>query len=918
MADIKAQLKAKNGDNLYPVTSMAYVTATFNGGLSFNSSTNTLSTYRIPIASVSALTTSLSAKQAKCSAGFRTEINGATVSQKRYFDIESLVSGGTITVSAGCAYRILANTAAGVTLVSEPVANTQFGLEGHATIIMTNSSYLHLGSNVVLGQPLVTDAANNCTLRFHDGHCIIDVEDHDAAHTVTVATGKGTGSLYYFCSATNTNNSDFPQYISFSDALDGTACTFNGVSVTGEKHLLGNGNNATIVTGTASLSTPLFMTHLAVSGATITGGTVYANDVLIPAGATTVVSSPLIASNTLEINGTLKTRIYPINGLSINGSGVILGDGRLSLAINAGQVTTVNGVTLTGPASYNGIIANYGNTTLTNCLISGCTGTAGYITAGGSLTLSNCILTSGSWTTATGYKGVVVTDGGTLYVYDTTFTDGLSLYNGNAYFYGTVKLPANNMPSNKISSGVLTLTSGSILDLTGNTNATPINPGGGVVFPEGGATVYPSAGPASAMFMDTMNVPAIGNANNVPLGGGRVTGMWSSSYASNCIFSGGTAAFVLGNSSMRLTLDQCRVVNNASAGTSGGVWVTPGAEVTVRSSVISGNSGHMDVFLYGSGSILNASDSIIGTLLCNNASAIAKLAGSNHISVISGYGAPNGSVVLSSGAILDLTGNTNATPVNPGAITFAPGGATVYPSAGSASAYMLDNVSLNSTRPLTNTNVINLHGSNLTFKDASSTTIHRLSGCTITGGYMSQTDNAARGGVIYASGTNAYNAGTTYLDHVTLSGNYGQVGGAICQVADAKVSATNCIISGNTSPANLGDVYIGRGTFFMKDTNIDSCLVADAAGSSYVIIAGSNKIKRVQGRNATYWGYIQISSGAILDFTGNASANPINAPGSGNIVVSAGGCTVITSGGTTVSVAAGTYHSIHNDGTTTA
>lgn len=42
--------------------------------------------------------------------------------------------------------------------------------------------------------------------------------------------------------------------------------------------------------------------------------------------------------------------------------------------------------------------------------------------------------------------------------------------------------------------GSVTISSGAIVDLTGNTNATPINPGGGIVISSGGISIIDSAG----------------------------------------------------------------------------------------------------------------------------------------------------------------------------------------------------------------------------------------------------------------------------------------------------------------------------------------------------------------------------------------------------------------------------------------
>ena len=495
MADIKAQLKTKNGDNLYPVTSMAYVTATFNGGLSFNSSTNTLSTYRIPIASVSALSTSLGAKQAKCSAGFRTEINGATVAQARYFDITSTHSSGPLTLSAGCAYRIFA-TGNAVSLSAEEFGGAQFGLEGHATILVTNNSLLTFGSNVVLGQPLANDAVNNCTLRFHDGHCILDVEDHDAAHTVTVASGTGSGTLYYYCSAGNNISSETPQFISISDALDGGLVSFNGVSVNGEKHIAGNGTERTSLTSSFTPDGDFYITHAALSDMTAySGGTVYLTDCAVPSGDYATFYSPLYIYDKLTVDGTLYVpgSMTPDDGVIISGSGTInLDDTNIRL-----------------PYNY-------------SAYFSGCTISSGYATSGGAFLLSSGAylelhgveLASNS---VTGYAGAICGLNNTTvlldncYVHDNTNRTGV-LYQAGGYSVMTIS--GSTIGDNQrvyaaggsvvfVGSNVFTailngggsciISQGAVIDLTGNPNASPIAPGGGVTV-SGGCTIINSAG----------------------------------------------------------------------------------------------------------------------------------------------------------------------------------------------------------------------------------------------------------------------------------------------------------------------------------------------------------------------------------------------------------------------------------------
>ena len=96
----------------------------------------------------------------------------------------------------------------------------------------------------------------------------------------------------------------------------------------------------------------------------------------------------------------------------------------------------------------------------------------------------------------------------------------------------------------------------------------------------------------------------------------------------------------------------------------------------------------------------------------------------------------------------------------------------------------------------------------------------------------------------------------------------------------------------------------------LTDCMFDGLMVDGATAS----LAGQNKINNRIGfytgaRPAT----VLISSGAIIDLTGNTNATPIN-PGGGVIVDD--GCTVINSAGASVSITGGTYAQINNDGTT--
>ena len=190
MANGKVKLLNAGGSALMPVTSLSYLTfnVAADCGLVFSSATNRLRTYRIPQSNIydsstgKTLSQLLGTYQDTLQPGFGMVVSGATVGQMRFFDLQPDVTGGTVTLSAGCGYHIYANGAV-VTLKEEAYEAShpnQVGLEGHAMIYLTNSAYLKTDGNVIIGSPLTYNVYNNCTLRFHDGHCIIDVEDTKA------------------------------------------------------------------------------------------------------------------------------------------------------------------------------------------------------------------------------------------------------------------------------------------------------------------------------------------------------------------------------------------------------------------------------------------------------------------------------------------------------------------------------------------------------------------------------------------------------------------------------------------------------------------------------------------------------------------------------------------------------------------
>ena len=107
------------------------------------------------------------------------------------------VTGASVTLQPNTAYKMYATTGA-LNVTANPPAVNKWAYEGHAEIFVGSVGYVVFDtSKIVLANQLEPDSVNNCTLRFHDGKCIISVEDHLAGYIVVSATGTSAGSLYY-------------------------------------------------------------------------------------------------------------------------------------------------------------------------------------------------------------------------------------------------------------------------------------------------------------------------------------------------------------------------------------------------------------------------------------------------------------------------------------------------------------------------------------------------------------------------------------------------------------------------------------------------------------------------------------------------------------------------------------------------
>lgn len=296
---------------------------------------HTVSVANVPQSSVAGLETTLTgintavaAKQDAISAGYRMSLDGTTLNQKRYFDIESPTSA-TITLQAGHAYKITATTSQ-KTLVAETFDANSFGLEGHAEIFVANTGYITTGSNVVLADPLELNAVNNCTIRFHDGIAIISVEDHVAGYVVSVASGTAANTMY--AALANTTN----EYVSVDASLDGTIIDAGAAVSTTDKHFVGNGTSNTTVEGSFTVGTELTVMNCTFKPEVVAG-----------------VGTFTIGDAVLDLNGNIiASPVSPTGGVVVDAGVTLIDAEGGSNGVDPRAYAAINSDGTTEPAHY--------------------------------------------------------------------------------------------------------------------------------------------------------------------------------------------------------------------------------------------------------------------------------------------------------------------------------------------------------------------------------------------------------------------------------------------------------------------------------------------------------------------------------------------------------------------------------------
>ena len=412
--------------------------------------------------------------------GFAIGISGDTISRLRYMPIES-VTGNSVTLQAGHAYKAYATSTA-ITLNTETVPEGQFGMEGHIEIYVAGTGYVVTGTNVVLANALEPDSVNNCTLRFHDGVAIIDVEDHVAGYIVVNGATSGDGSLYYGIS-TSTND-----YVAFDASLNGTVIPLAGAVAEGEKHIVGNGRNDTFISGTVTGTSQTTFTNLTLSGSVVANGATEFSDGIYHVDTVTGSSKLTIGSGAIiDLTGNEnETPIAP-------GGGIVFGS-NVKIYPSAGSASAVeisggtflqitNGGILLGGAVGQNEIANGNGATLDV--------TSYNFNIQSGATIKNFNVLGGLYALNI-RNGVTIQD-------CTVACRGIVYATESCTLAGTVKIE-RYFDVSYAQYGTYIIASGAIIDFTGNANAAPINPTGtsatssGAVVVDGGCTVITSAG----------------------------------------------------------------------------------------------------------------------------------------------------------------------------------------------------------------------------------------------------------------------------------------------------------------------------------------------------------------------------------------------------------------------------------------
>ena len=399
------------------------------------------------------------------------------------------------TVAAGLAYQIKALTGSHIITV-DTCPSGYVGRETFVRIFVGQTGNVIVQSPLQLATPLVANAINNCTISYRDGSAVLTVDDTVGGYIVEAASGTTAGTLYYGLMDSAT------EFVSIPGAFDGIPVDLGGASVTtsgtAQKHVVGNGMSNTLISGNLNAGAgKLTLSNLSLADVGITGGTLTIPNGVVASGTVTISSgaSAIFNGGAITSGGTMfqsSGGIIVVNTLNGSGGTIDLGGSSRSIASAGAQIS---GVTLTG-GSFGSLVTGVisGTATAVNCVFTGNSGRYGCCAkagAGGYIALSNCIVSGNTGD----YKLYVV--GGTMSFTGCTLNDNFGMQvGGSAVLVGSNRLTSiigRGLGSG--GSGCIVIADGAIMDLSGNTNATPLQAGSaGSITYGSNVTIINSAG----------------------------------------------------------------------------------------------------------------------------------------------------------------------------------------------------------------------------------------------------------------------------------------------------------------------------------------------------------------------------------------------------------------------------------------
>lgn len=436
-------------------------------------------------------------------------------------------ASASVTLGPGKFYKVDATTTSKTLNVSSFNIDS-FGHDSYLELFVANTGYVHTGSNVTLVDPLEPDAVNNCVVRFHDAHAIVTVTDHVAAYMVNnVGSGSATaGTLSYGLKQTGSNY----RFIGFRSEFNDSVIPTGGVAPTVIKHLVGNGMGVgPTISGTLAAAAGVTIRDLKVSDLTMTSGSLSLGEVAVVSGSTVGVTAAAAVLHIQHVTG--DGRIYVNSSVDLDGAQIdcyvqaVSGIPTISTALQFGGsgILDLNGTKLTmTTANANVYISGM---TFTNGGLSTSAGGFALIQSGATATFSNCLITGNTSTNqgggvyllrtsvtfdgcsfmdndASNGQGAYINASATLNLINCNFTHARGTRAQNIVFAhttasatiaGVCKFTALVSRANASTSGTLIISSGAVVDLSGNSASVPVIPGGKIIV-DGGCTVVNSAG----------------------------------------------------------------------------------------------------------------------------------------------------------------------------------------------------------------------------------------------------------------------------------------------------------------------------------------------------------------------------------------------------------------------------------------